>query len=52
MIIKVGFRLHKAACRTLIQFDHSEVEMLLESFSKQVEEIVNEVDTLVVRNSV
>lgn len=26
----------------------SEVEMLLESFSKQVEEIVNEVDTLVV----
>lgn len=26
----------------------AEVEMLLESFSKQVEEIVNEVDTLVV----
>ena len=28
--------------------DHQEVEMLLESFSKEVEEIVNEVDSLVV----
>lgn len=29
--------------------DHAEVEMLLESYSKQVEEIVNEVDSLAVR---
>ena len=30
--------------------DHAEVEMLLESYSKQVEEIVNEVDSLAVRS--
>lgn len=28
--------------------DHAEVEMLLESYSKQVEEITNEVDSLAV----
>lgn len=28
--------------------DHEELELLLESFSKQVEEIMSEVDTIVV----
>ena len=32
--------------------DHQEVEMLLESFSKEVEETVNEVDSLVVSQAV
>lgn len=30
--------------------DHEELELLLESFSKQVEEIMSEVDTIVVSN--
>lgn len=29
--------------------DHEDLEMLLESFAKQVEEIVNEADTMIVR---
>lgn len=29
--------------------DHEELELLLESFSKQVEEIVSELDTMTVR---
>jgi magnesium transporter len=32
--------------------DHVQLELLLESFVKQVEEIVSEVDTTVVRQSV
>lgn len=32
--------------------DHDELEVLLESFSKQVEEIVNEAETISVRLSV
>lgn len=31
--------------------DHEELEVLLESFAKQVEEIVNEADTISVRLS-
>lgn len=31
--------------------DHEQLELLLESFVKQVEEIVSEVDTTVVRSS-
>lgn len=41
--------LSEGAVRARSRDDHQEVEMLLESFSKQVEEIVNEVDSLVVR---
>ena len=40
--------LSEGAVRARSRDDHQEVEMLLESFSKQVEEIVNEVDSLVV----
>lgn len=40
--------LSEGAVRPRATDDHQEVEMLLESFSKQVEEIVNEVDSLVV----
>ena len=40
------------AVRARSRDDHQEVEMLLESFSKQVEEIVNEVDSLVVSYSI
>ena len=32
--------------------DHEELELLLESFSKQVEEIMSEVDTIVVSLSI
>ena len=43
--------LSEGAVRARSRDDHQEVEMLLESFSKQVEEIVNEVDSLVVSPS-
>jgi magnesium transporter len=32
--------------------EHEEIEVLLESFSKQVEEIVNEAETIEVRYSI
>lgn len=32
--------------------DHEDLELLLESFAKQVEEIVNEADTMIVSKSI